>query len=140
MRKANKNLAASLLGFSLLLAACSGTDQTPEAIAFQDDSSGGSATVNRPTTNPCAANEFFVEFDEDVVLLDPAATTAGPFDIELPAGTYDVLVSTWLGFEEIEIQTMEQWFFTTDSGYTSPLTTDPSPELLMNQQLSLIHI
>ena len=40
MRTNKKTLSATLLGFSMLLAACSGGGETPEALAFQDDSSG----------------------------------------------------------------------------------------------------
>ncbi len=120
----------------MLLAACSGDGGAPEALAFQDDSSGGTGavTVNRPVGNPCSSNEFSVAFDQSVLLLDPAPATAGPFSVDVPAGTYDIVVSTWFGFEDDPSQTMEQWFFTTDSGYTSPTTDDPSIELLWNQE------
>ena len=135
VRKNIKKTSATFLGFSMLLAACSGTGDAPDALAFQDDSGGtGAATVARPTGNPCASNEFSVGFDASVVLIDPTTTTAGPFAVNVPAGTYDIIVSTWLGPEDIAAQTMEQWFFTTDSGYQSPLTNDFSPELLQNQE------
>lgn len=137
MRKSHSKLSAGVVGFSMLLAACSGGSEAPDALAFQDDDSSGGETetvnVNRPTGNPCSSNEFSIAFDESVVLLDPDQVTAGPFSVNVPAGTYDIVVSTWLGFEELPAQTMEQWYFTTDSGYTSPITNDPSPELLWNQ-------
>lgn len=131
-----KNIfTAGFLGLSMLLAACSGEGDVPAALAFQD-----TETVNRPVGNPCASNEFSVVFDESVVLEDSDTDTLGPFDIALPAGTYDVLVSSWLGAQEDPLQTDEQWFFTTDSGYTSPTTTDSSPELLLNQSFTAQNI
>ena len=138
MRTKTKHLSATLLGFSMLLAACSGNGEAPDALAFQDDSSGTTdpaATVPRPTGNQCASNEFSVAFDDTVVLLDNSTqASAGPFSVNVPAGTYDIIVSTWNGFTDIPDQTMEQWFFETDSGYTSPLTSDSSPALLQNQE------
>lgn len=127
MRKVG-TLTAGLLGFSLLLSACSGDGDVPEALAF-DDAPG----LMRPVGNPCATNEISVAFDEGVVLSGSDEVAVGPFDIALPAGTYDVMVSSWLGAHEDPTETNEQWFFSTDSGYVSPTTLDSSPELLMNQ-------
>jgi hypothetical protein len=85
--------------------------------------------VNRPNRT-CSTSDYSVAFDASVVLQDPATTVAGPYTINVPAGTYEITMSSWLGFEDDPAQTMEQWYFTTDSGYTSPLTTDASPELI----------
>ena len=92
MRTNKKTLSATLLGFSMLLAACSGGGETPEALAFQDDSSGnvdvgtddgagdtagtdngagdgaGGETTNRPTENLCDSSAFNISFPESVVL------------------------------------------------------------------------
>lgn len=123
-----RSLGAVVLGLAFFLSACSGNSGVPESLAFDD-----ALAVNRPVGNPCASNEISVVFDEGVVLSDSDAVAVGPFEVELPAGTYDVLLSSWLGAHEDPSQTSEQWFFTTDSGYVSPATLDSSPELLMNQ-------
>lgn len=134
MRTKNKKLSAATLGFTMLLAACSGEGQVPDALAFQDSSSDPApAFVPRPEGNLCAGSDHSIQFDTDVVLIDPQTTTLGPFNISLPAGTYDVTLATWLGGEELPLQTMEQWSISTDTGYTSPLTTDSSPVLVDSQ-------
>ena len=85
--------------------------------------------MNRPTNRDCSTSDFSIAFGEADVLIDPTNTTLGPFTLSVPAGTYEITMSSWLGFTDDPAQTMEQWFFTTDSGYTSPLTTD-SAELV----------
>ncbi len=154
------SLLALFSGFVLLLGACSTESSPPESIAFQDDSSGdpsgqtsstdapstteASTTteapsttveatvprVNRPTDRTCSANDISIAFAENTLLMAPNRGSQGPFSIDIPAGTYDITVQTWLGFEDFPTHTMEQWYFTTDSGYTSPITTDYSPELI----------
>lgn len=61
------------------------------------------------------------------LLNDGISTSAGPFTIDLPAGTYDVMMSSYDAHDEhpgqID-QPYEQWYFTLDSGFTSPLSTD----------------
>lgn len=61
------------------------------------------------------------------LLNDGISTTAGPYSIELPAGTYNVMMSSYDAHDEhpgqID-QPYEQWYFTLDSGFTSPLSTD----------------
>jgi len=64
------------------------------------------------------------------VLIDPSNATFGPVSVNVPAGTYEITMSSWLGTHDDPAQTMEQWYFTTDAGYTSPLTTDSSPNLV----------
>lgn len=153
------SLLALFSGFVLLLSACSTESSAPESLAFQDDSSGdpsgetsstdapatteASTTeapsttvestvprVNRPTNRTCSTNEISIAFAENTLLMAPNRGTQGPFSIDIPAGTYDITVQTWLGFEDFPTHTMEQWYFTTDSGYTSPITTDYSPDLV----------
>lgn len=58
---------------------------------------------------------------------DGISTSAGPFAIDLPAGTYDI---TMMSNENHPYptyqteQTQEQWFFVLDNGYVSPPTDD----------------
>jgi len=75
-------------------------------------------------------SNYSVAFDSSVALIDPGVTTLGPFAVNVPAGTYEITMSSWLGLTDDPAQTMEQWYFTTDSGYTSPLTTDSSPNMI----------
>ncbi len=67
-------------------------------------------------------------FDGTRLLNNGISNTAGPFTIEtLPAGTYDIIVQSYDAHDEHPgqtDQTAEQWYFTLDSGYTSPLSTD----------------
>ena len=149
---------ALLVGFILLLGACSTESSPPDGLAFQDDSSGDTVPqqsltdtsstaaptttastvprVNRPWDRDCSTNDYSIAFGDDVVLITPAPTMAGPFNVTVPAGTYDITVSSWLGFEDYPTHVDESWYFSTNSGYTSPLTTDSSPELIMNDLFS----
>lgn len=166
MRTTNRfSLLALFAGFVLLLGACSTESSPPDGLAFQDDSSGDqqaqdtttaapttTATptttaaptttestvpkVPRPTNRDCSTNDYSLAFNSDVVLMAPTPSMQGPFNISIPAGTYDITVSSWLGFEDYAPDVMEQWYFSTDSGYTSPLTTDTSPELIANDLFS----
>ena len=160
MRTNKKTLSATLLGFSMLLAACSGGGETPEALAFQDDSSGnvdvgtddgagdtagtdngagdgaGGETTNRPTENLCDSSAFNISFPESVVLTDPANSMIADVDFAVPAGTYDIFTVTWKGFTDDPAQTMEQWMFeAVDGDYVSPLTSDNDSELIVTNQL-----
>lgn len=90
--------------------------------------------VPRPTNRVCPGNDHTLVFDASTVLMAPTPNTQGPFTVNIPAGTYDITVSSWLGFEDYAPDTMEQWYFSTDSGYTSPLSTDTSPELIANDR------
>jgi hypothetical protein len=142
------SLMALFAGFVLVLGACSTESTAPDGLAFQDDSSGDtsstvapttSATVPRvfrPTDRTCSTSDHSIAFGEEVHLQAPSPSTQGPFSISVPAGTYDITVSSWLGFEDYPDHTMEQWYFSTDSGYTSPLSTDSSPELIVNNLYS----
>lgn len=61
------------------------------------------------------------------LLNDGVNNVLGPFSIELGEGEYDIVVlstdahSTTVSAGD---QSMEQWYFALDSGYSSPLTTD----------------
>jgi len=63
---------------------------------------------------------------------DGISTSAGPFAIDLPAGTYDI---TMMSNENHPYptyqteQTQEQWVFVLDNGYVSPPTNDVPNEL-----------
>lgn len=84
----------------------------------------GTATAASATMG-CGQDSF--GFEGTRLLNDGISNTAGPFAIELPAGTYDVLVQSHDAHDlhpgQSE-QTQEQWYFTLDSGYVSPVTTD----------------
>jgi len=148
---------ALFAGFVLVLGACSTDSAPPDGLAFQDDSSGDQARelssgdtsstvapttsstvprVFRPTDRTCSTSDHSIAFGEEVTLIAPTPSMQGPFNISIPAGTYDITVSSWLGFEDYPDDTMEQWYFSTNSGYTSPLTTDSSPELTVNDLFS----
>ena len=86
-------------------------------------------TVPRPNLT-CSSSDYSVAFPDNITLVSPVLTSAGPFSIAVPEGTYEITLQSWLGAIEFPRHTMEQWFFTTDSGYTSPLTTDHSPNLV----------
>ena len=146
---------ALLAGLALLVTACSTESQPPEGLAFQD--SGETATTTtvaesttteasaettteapeettttivgtpRPTNFTCADADHSIAFDDSVVLLDPQLPSSGPYAISIPAGTYDINIATWLGWEDFPTHTMEQWFIEADSGYTSSFSTDTSP-------------
>jgi hypothetical protein len=139
---------ALFAGFVLVLSACSTDSTPPDGLAFQDDSSGDTSStvapttsstvprVFRPTDRTCSTSDHSIAFGEEVHLQAPTPSTQGPFSISVPAGTYDITVSSWLGFEDYAGHDMEQWYFSTDSGYTSPLSTDSSPEQIVNNLYS----
>ena len=151
MRTRHKKLSAAAVGFTMLLAACSGEGDVPEALAFQDDLSSDPAPAGDPdpagdpgpavnSERPevtCSSSDFSIPFDSSVILIDPNTSTLGPFTlpVALPAGNYDVTVASWYGPVDEAVQTMEQWRFVTDSGYSSPLTDDfSSPTNLQSNQ------
>ncbi len=75
---------------------------------------------------PCGG-DVGVEFSDVQLLHTDSGAVAGPFSIQLAAGTYDVSTlsydphSTQAGASD---QPMEQWRFALDSGFTSPFTSD----------------
>lgn len=123
-----------LAGFMIVLTSSGGEANAADPLAFADTSNTQTEElVRRPVGNPCAASDYSVVFDEDVLLASDGASNVGPFDIALPDGVYKVTLSTWLGGQDVAEETNEQWSFSTDSGYRSPTTIDSSPHLLMNQ-------
>lgn len=74
-----------------------------------------------------ACGEYSYGFEGTRLLNDGISGSAGPFSIELPAGTYDVTMRSHDAHDEHpgqDEQTQEQWYFTLDSGYQSPASTD----------------
>lgn len=92
-------------------------------VALMGTANAASATMG--------CGEYSFGFEGTRLLNDGISNTAGPFAVELPAGTYDVLMQSHDAHDEhpgqVE-QTQEQWYFTLDSGYVSPVTTDVADE------------
>lgn len=111
--------------FALAVAAVGCADAEtgpPDALAF---------AVDRPALT-CGASTITMDFPPSVVL-DEDTPSAGPYAISLPAGTYVVRTATWMGPEGGSGDN-QQWFFTADSDFESPETTDSSPvESIVNQ-------
>ncbi|MDW3180213.1 MAG: hypothetical protein R8J94_22765 [Acidimicrobiia bacterium] len=71
--------------------------------------------------------EYSFGFAGTRLLNDGISETAGPFAIELPAGTYDIRLDSHDAHDEHpgqDEQTQEQWYFSLDSGYSSPASHD----------------
>jgi hypothetical protein len=80
-----------------------------------------------PASAVMGCGQYSFAFDGALLLNDGVSNTAGPFAIEVPAGTYDVAVQTHDAHDENREQleqTQEQVYFTLDSGYVSAVTTD----------------
>ena len=76
--------------------------------------------------------EYSFGFEGTRLLNDGISTSAGPFTISLPAGTYDVTMVSHDAHDEHpgqDEQTQEQFYFTLDSGYTSPPSNDIPTEV-----------
>lgn len=61
------------------------------------------------------------------LLNDGISDSAGPFTIDLPAGTYDITMRSNDNHPSPDYQveqTQEQWYFSLDNGYVSPPTLD----------------
>ncbi len=68
-----------------------------------------------------------VDLSGSRLLNDGVANVAGPFQVNLAAGTYDVTAISYDAHSTVVTggdQSMEQWSFVLDSGYQSPLTAD----------------
>lgn len=68
-----------------------------------------------------------VDLSGSRLLNDGVANVAGPFQVNLPAGTYDVTAISYDDHSTVVTggdQSMEQWSIVLDSGYHSPLTAD----------------
>ncbi len=83
---------------------------------------GQAASAARP-----GCGEYSFGFEGTRLLNDGISTSAGPFTISLPAGTYDVTMVSHDAHDDhpgqVE-QTQEQWYVELDSGYRSPPTND----------------
>lgn len=73
------------------------------------------------------SGEISLEFNDVQLLNSDSQSKAGPYNVQLAAGTYDV---STMSFDHHSSQpgagdqSMEQWYFTLDSGFTSPFTSD----------------
>lgn len=71
--------------------------------------------------------EYSFGFEGTRLLNDGISDSAGPFTISMPAGTYDITLHSFddhAAHPGQVAQTQEQWYFTLDSGYTSPASSD----------------
>lgn len=139
IKRKTRGFTAVIAGVALLFAACSTESEPPEGLAFQEDSSGTTAAPEgtpRPTNLSCSGSDHSIQFDASLQLVDPNVPSSGPHSISLPPGIYDIQVGTWLGFEDYPAHTKEQWYFVTDSGYTSPTTRDTSPTQVVSDTFS----
>lgn len=71
--------------------------------------------------------EYSFGFEGTRLLNDGISDSAGPFSISMPAGTYDITLHSFDDHADhpgqVE-QTQEQWYFTLDNGYRSPVSSD----------------
>lgn len=84
----------------------------------------GTASAANASTG---CGEYSFGFEGTRLLNDGISNNAGPFSISMPAGTYDITLHSFDDHVDhpgqVE-QTQEQWYFTLDSGYTSPASSD----------------
>ena len=94
----------------------------------------GAAAIIGPVATAGASTgcgEYSFGFEGTRLLNDGISNSAGPFNIELPAGTYTVTTES---FDDHAAhpgqldQTAEQWYIVLDSGYVSPATSDIAEE------------
>lgn len=78
-----------------------------------------------------ACGDYSFGFQGTRLINDGISQSAGPFAIQLPAGTYDIVMQSHDGHDDhpgqLE-QTQEQWYFVLDSGYQSPFAVDVPEE------------
>ncbi len=106
----------------------------------------GTVLVTAPALSAADAGcgEYSFDFSGTRLINDGISTSAGPFAIGLPAGTYDItLVSDdnhpYPTYQTE--QTQEQWFFMLDNGYVSPPTQDvPSDSQKIVTSFSAVEI
>lgn len=87
-------------------------------------------TAETLSAQASCGGEIGLEFRDVQLLNSDAESSAGPFALLLPAGTYDVSTASFDPHSSqvgISDQPMEQWYFTLDSGFTSPFTSDIPP-------------
>ena len=94
-------------------------------LAFSGAALFGTAATAGAASTGCG--EFSFGFEGTRLLNDGISNTAGPYPIDLPAGTYTVTAES---FDDHAAhpgqldQTAEQWIIVLDSGYVSPATSD----------------
>jgi len=74
-----------------------------------------------------SCGEFSFSFAGTRLINDGISPSAGPFPIELPAGTYDILLESHDNHPDGEYQTEqtgEQFYFTLDNGFVSRVSDD----------------
>jgi len=84
-----------------------------------------SASTLGAVEGPCG--EYSYGFTGTRLINDGISTSAGPFAIDLPAGTYDIVMMSNDNHPTADYQpdqTQEQWFVRLDNGYQSPPTLD----------------
>lgn len=91
----------------------------------------GAAVLSTATGSAAGAaagcGEFSFGFEGTRLLNDGISDSAGPFAISMPAGTYEITLHSFDDHADHPgqtEQTQEQWYFTLDSGYVSPVSSD----------------
>lgn len=94
------------------------------------------------TSQACGTSSY--GFTGTRLLNDGISTSAGPFSITLPAGTYDITMLSNDNHPSASYQndqTQEQWFFELDSGYVSSPTNDiPNDQTTMTTTIKNVQI
>lgn len=83
--------------------------------------------ASSPAVAATACGTYSFGFEGTRLLNDGISTSAGPFDISLPAGTYDITLVSNDNHPNPEYQpaqTQEQWYVALDNGFTSPPSND----------------
>lgn len=89
----------------------------------------GTVLVTAPALGAVDAGcgDYSYDFTGTRLINDGISTSAGPFAISLPAGTYDITLMSDDNHPYPTYQTdqtQEQWYFELDNGYVSPPTND----------------
>lgn len=91
----------------------------------------GAAVLSTATASAAGAaagcGEYSFGFEGTRLLNDGISDSAGPFAITMPAGTYEITLHSFDDHADHPgqtEQTQEQWYFTLDSGYVSPVSSD----------------
>ena len=90
--------------------------------------SGGAVVGTAAAANASmGCGDYSFGFEGTRLLNDGISDSAGPFTISMPAGTYDITIHSFddhIAHPGQTEQTQEQWYFTLDNGYTSPVSSD----------------
>lgn len=82
--------------------------------------------------------DYSFSFEGTRLLNDGISDAAGPFPISLPAGTYDITPHSFDDHSahpgQVE-QTQEQWYFTLDNGYESPISSDIADDVVYSSDV-----